>query len=326
MKNFSLSKKIALSTMLAGLVGGMLTVSALTVSPARIELSADPGTTVEGEFILINEQGTTETFYTSTQNFDAQGESGTPNFSDAQDGLATWVTVTDKVTLAPGERVKIPFTITLPKDADAGGHFAAIFLSTTQAKAGDAGQVSIGAKVGMLILLRVNGDIKENGGVQDFSLKEKTKFVNSLPVTFVYKFQNSGNDRVMPKGNISIRNSVYYETGSLDANPQAGNVLPNSTRKFEATWGSEKAIDAAAPFFDKVKYQANNFALGFYFVNMDLTFGTKGTSSSSLTFFVFPWQLMSIVIIILFVILLILRTAIRRYNAWIIKQARKHMK
>jgi hypothetical protein len=326
MKTTSLSRKGILATCVAGILASVFTVSALTVSPARLELSADPGKTVEGEFTLINEQGTTETFYTSTQNFDAQGESGTPSFSEATQGLATWVKVVDKITLAPGERIKVPFSIVLTSDADAGGHFAAIFLSTTQPKAGDAGQVSIGAKVGMLILLRVNGEIKENGGVQSFSVKDKTNFVTSLPVTFVYKFQNTGNDRVMPKGNISIRNTAYFETASLDANPQAGNVLPNSTRRFEVTWGSSAPIDPAAPFFDHVKYQANNFALGLYFVNMDLAFGTKGTSSSSLTLFVFPWHLMVVVLVILVIVLALLRIAIKRYNAWIIKQARKHVK
>lgn len=323
MKHLS-PQKILLSSI--ALAGSIFLVQALTISPARIEVAADPGQTVNGEFILINEQETTETFYTSTQNFDAQGESGTPNFSDSKDGLATWVKVVDKVTLKPHQRITVPFTVVVPKDADAGGHFAAIFLSTIPPSAKEGGQVSVGAKVGMLVLLRVNGDIKEDGGVQSFALKNNVKFVTSLPVTFVYKFHNNGNDRVMPKGTISVRDTVYFETANLDANPQVGNVLPNSTRRFEVTWGKESPIDPAAPFFDQVKYQFRNFALGMYFANMDLSFGTKSDSSSSVVFFVLPWQLMIVILVALLLLGIILRTFLKRYNAYIIRQARVHKK
>lgn len=316
-------------TVLGGLLlGGAITAQALTISPARMEIeSVDPGATVEKDFLLVNEQATAETFYVSVQNFDAQGETGTPNFSDSKEGLASWVKVVDKVTIKPGERMKVPFSIAIPGNADAGGHFAAIFLTTTPPSASEGGQVAIGAKIGMLILLTVSGDIKEEGGVRNFSIDGGSRFVSSLPVTFTYRFSNGGNDRIKPQGNIVIRNSLYFKTEEIDANPQAGNVLPKSTRKFSVTWGNEKALDPAAPFFDHVKYQWRNFALGAYFANMDLAYGTKGAvSSSSIIFFVLPWQLMLVLLIILALVVIVLRFGIKRYNKWIIKQARAHAK
>ncbi len=308
----------------ASLFGAVMVAQALTISPARMEVSADPGVTLEQEFLLINEQATTETFYTSVQNFDAQGETGTPNFSDAKEGLASWIKVADKITLKPGERVKVPFTLQVPTNADAGGHFSAIFLTTTPPATTEGGQVAIGAKVGMLVLLTVSGDIKEGGGVKAFGLKDGVRFVTSLPVNFVYRFANDGNDRVKPEGNIVLRNSLYFKTEELNANPQLGNILPNSTRRFEVTWGGEK-IDKAAPFMDHVKYQWRNFALGAYFASLDLAFGTK-TSSSSTVFFVLPWQLMTVMLIIAIIVIIVLRFALKRYNQWIIKQAKMHAK
>lgn len=302
------------------LVSSLCFAQALTISPARIELTADPGSTTSNEFTIVNEQDSDQTYYTSVENFEAQGESGTPNFSPTKEGFASWVQVIDKVTIKKGEKIKIPFTITVPKDADAGGHFAAIFLTTTP-PAVSGGEVSVGAKIGMLMLLKVSGDIKEDGGVVSFLLKNGGHFATTLPITFVYRFNNNGNDRVKPTGTTTIRNMIGFTTEELSANPTEGNVLPNSIRRFEVTWGSGEPLPASASFFSQVQYEMRNFALGLYFTNLDLTFGTK-TASKSLYLFVLPWHLLIIVLIIAGIIFLALRTMLKRYNKFIIAQAR----
>ncbi len=293
---------------------------ALTISPARLEFAADAGTTASGEFTIVNEQGSDQVYYTSVENFEAQGESGTPNFIQSKEGLASWVQVVDKVEIKSGEKLKVPFTVTVPQGTDAGGHFAAIFLSTIPPATG-AGEVSVGAKVGMLMLLKVNGEIKEDGGVTSFALKNGTKVVTSLPVDFVYKFNNNGNDRVKPIGTTTISNMLGMTTATLNANSNEGNVLPGSTRRFEMKWGTEEAIPVSASFFDHVKYEMRNFALGYYSANLNLTFGTK-SSANSIGFFVIPWHLLAVIGIIFAVIVLLFSFMIKRYNNFIIAQAR----
>ncbi|MDB5188675.1 MAG: hypothetical protein JWM92_273, partial [Candidatus Nomurabacteria bacterium] len=143
-------------------------VYALTLSPARIEINGDAGTTVGGEFTLINEQGTTQTFYASYENFSAQGETGAPAFSAEQSGLDTWLgVIPTQVTLTPGQVAKIPYTIAIPKGTEPGGYFAVIFWSNTPPSS-ESNQVSIGAKVGLLVLLRVNGTVTESAGITQF--------------------------------------------------------------------------------------------------------------------------------------------------------------
>lgn len=310
---------------IAGLFASVTVAQALTISPARAELTGDPGEVVSQSFLLINEQDRDQTFYTSVENFDSQGETGTPNFISSKEGLPSWVTVTDKVTLKKGERMKVPYTVTIPADADAGGHFAAIFLSTVPPSLKE-GEVSVGAKVGMLVLLRVTGDIKEGGNLTAFSLKDGKKFVTSLPVDFVYKFKNDGNDRIKPEGDIVIRNTFYMESARLNANEAAGNILPGSVRRFDVRLGEEQAPAVSAPFFDHVKFQVRNFALGIYFADIGLTYGVSSKTSASLVYFVFPWQLMVLVIAGILFALTVLRSLLKRYNRWIIKQARANLK
>ena len=310
---------------------------ALTVSPARVELGGNPGQTLTGEYILINEQNVTKTFYSSFENFEAQGETGTPNFVGGQEGLATWINSPSKIVLGPHETKKLQYSITIPTNSDPGGHFAAIFWGTSdpEANAGE-GEVFVGAKLGIVILLRVSGDIKVGGGVLDFKTLNKQrseeegideqKLFIILPVDFNYRFQNSGDDRIKPKGTVTIKNMFGMTSSILNANAHEGNVLPSSIRKFKLFWNGadgKKVEQQEKPdsFVETVKYQISHFALGYYTAHLELTYGAGNEleSNAKTTFFVFPWQLLIVVLLSLFVIILLLRS----YNKMIIKRAQR---
>jgi hypothetical protein len=227
------------------------------------------------------------------------------------------------VVLGKGEQKKIPFSIKVPKGAEAGGHFAAIFLSTAPPST-KGGQVSVGAKIGVLVLLRVSGDIKEGGGVLDFKTLENQSFFTSLPVNFSYRFQNSGNDRVNPSGTIQINNSFGLKSDVVDANPAKGNILPQSIRRFDVVWGQD-VNSLKEGFVESLKAQFKHFAFGFYTAHLELIYGTNGTTSLSKTFFVFPWQLLLVSFFILGFGFIILRQIIVRYNRWIIQKAQQNI-
>ena len=130
-RKFILNKPLLTGFATIFVLGGLLlssTASALTVSPVKLEISGDPGEIVKGEILLKNEKEGTKTFYSSFENFEATGETGTPTFIPAKEGLGTWIEAAPQITLEPGEQKKVPYTISIPEDADPGGHFAAIFL------------------------------------------------------------------------------------------------------------------------------------------------------------------------------------------------------
>jgi len=308
-----------------------LEVAALTVSPVRIELIGDPGTVVEDEFILTNEQKETRTFYSSFENFEATGETGTPSFVPGEEGLATWIETVSSVSLGPGEEKEVPYTITIPQDADPGGYFAAIFWGTSPPKNEEGGQVSIGAKVGILILLRVSGEIEEGGGILEFSTKDKQKFFSALPVQFAYRFQNGGDDRIRPEGEITIKNMFGKTLAILPANRSEGNVLPQSIRKFEIIWEKEDKEDSSKEetaedkegFLTGLKREWNNFAFGRYTAELNLEYGTEGeTAQASFSFFIIPWRILTIILFILVVLVFSFIIGIKKYNKWIIAKAK----
>lgn len=317
----------------AGLFLGS-SVLALTVSPVKLEISGDSGQEVSGEFILFNEQDENKTFYSSFANFEAQGETGTPTFVLGNDGLATWMETISEVTLEKGERMTVPFTIEIPQNTDPGGHFAAVFWSTTPPQTEGEGQVSVATKLGVLVLLRVSGEIEEGGGILEFGTESEQGVFNSLPVDFVFRFQNSGNDRVKPEGEITIKNIFGKTLTVLPANKSKGNILPQSIRKFEVIWEKTQEDEEdkednkteedteKKSFFEELKNEKENFAFGRYTAELDLEYG-KENAQASFSFFIIPWRILMIATIALIMAILIIIKGIKKYNQWVIAKARK---
>ncbi len=304
---------------------------ALTISPPRLELDGDPGSTISSKFEVTNESDKSTTYYTQVENFEAKDESGNPQFVQTEEGLATWISVTDSISVGPGERKEIPFTIRIPRNAEPGGYFSSIFVRTTP-PAANGGEVSIGARLGSLVLLRVNGEIQEGVDILEFSTKNKQRFFTSLPVELYYRFQNTGGDRVSPKGEVIIKNLVGLKAKILSANRTEGSVLPRSIRRFEMAWitsggGQEDplvTVQSRNPggFLEEAKYQWNHFAFGYYKASLDLTYGVNNnTATGTFRFLVIPWQLLIIVLFVLIIGFIILRSLLRRYNRRIIAKA-----
>ncbi len=304
-------------------------VSALTISPPRFEISADPGETVTHDILITNESDTDEIYYVSYSNFEAQGETGTPTFVNATEGLGTWISTNESIRIPASKSELVTLKITVPKNADPGGYFAAVFWGTSPE---DGEGVSIGAKTGALVLLTVNGDIDEQGGILEFFTKNNETFFTSLPIQFYYRFQNSGDNRIKPEGDIIIKNMISLTSAKVPGNPVDGNILPKSVRKFETTWqgkdGAQEVLDKdKGGFFDNVKREWRNFAFGHYRAELTLAYGTKNEiSTATYGFWVFPWHLTLFVVILAILIFVIGRWLIRRYNKWVISQAEMMLK
>lgn len=304
---------------------------AITLSPARIEVNADPGTTITKDITVYNDQEKAATYYISYSNFEAQGETGSPRFVEPKSGLGTWMDAGKSVYLEPGQSKNIPLSIKIPSDAYAGGHFAVVFFGTVP-ESKDGGQVTVGAKTGTLVLLSVSGDVLEAGGLADFKTKDNKFFYNSLPIEFQYRFKNDGNDRVKPEGNLTIKNILYISRAKINANAVSGNILPHSTRLFDLEWIKYKTEEDSTDktfiksYFDKVYYQWKNFAVGPYMAKLDLVYGTEDIHTTKYKFFfVFPWQLLIIIIVILTGVYFVGKKLIKRYNNYIIKKAKLHV-
>ncbi len=292
---------------------------ALTASPVKVEITGDAGQTLTGEIELLNEQKEQKILFTSFENFEPAGDTGAPRFIGANDGLATWLTTQSSVTIKPEQKVIVPYSITIPPNTEPGGYFAAIFFGAQDPSGIEAGEVAIGGKLGILILLRVSGDIVENAGLANFGTDGAKRLFTSLPINFSYKFTNSGGDRVVPLGDITIKNTFGMVSAELPANKNEGSVLPNSGRTFTSAWGEYVKDAPVKSFLQTLQTQLADFHLGLYRAHVAVVYGTTNQSASdTFTFFIFPWQLLLLCALALVFAYFMLR----KYNAWIISKSK----
>lgn len=307
---------------------------ALTISPPKIEINSAPGDVVNQVIKLHNEEERDNIFFAEVQNFKARGELGEPGFiqSEEKDGLslADWIEIsTEPITLSAGERIEIPFKITIPENADPGGHYAGVLFSTTPPgkEIGDA-SIGISGKLGSLILLRVAGEVQESGILLEFDTEGGTRLFSSKPIQFYARFSNQGNVHLKPKGEIKIKGifDITSTPDSLAVNEIEGNVLPNSVRRFETVWGkadNKITEENKKSFFAELKNEWRNFALGKYQADLTLSYGSEGQQvKKSLEFWVFPWRIITCLAIGLFILIIILKFGIKKYNRWVIEKAK----
>lgn len=307
------------STILLATIALFLTVSprahALTLTPVRVEIAGDPGQVIRGEVTLYNEQAEQKTFYTSFENFEpGDDEDGSPKFVGGGSGLATWIVSDPDVTLKPNEKRTIPFTITIPSDTEPGGYFGAVFYGGQNPATLSNGEVSVGGKLGTLILLTVRGDIDEGAGILNFA-STGGRLIAKTPITFSYRMSNTGADRIVPVGDITITNTVGLTSATLTANEREGSVLPQSARRFTQVWGNESAD---AGFWNAVQYEWNNLHIGWYTARARIAWGVEGSvSTARYDFVVLPWQLLVVGALCVGIALL----GLKRYNTWIVSRA-----
>lgn len=269
------------------------TVQALTVTPLILELSGNPGQTVQSSFTLINDERVEKTYFIRFRNFESKDESGEPEFTDDTSGLANWITAEKSIVLEPLGRKDVTISITPPQSTEPGGYFAAVFGSQNAPEANGKSNVRLGSDVGTLVLFRVNGTFTEGADILEFHTKNNKQFFDHIPVDFLYRFQNLGKDRARPLGDVIVKGWLQKPI-IIPANPEGNNVLPQSIRKFEVTWPGSS--NPKPGFWNAIAYEWHNFAIGKYTVTLNLVYGSNAlrTTTAKTTIWLFPWQLLSV--------------------------------
>ncbi len=251
--------------------------------------------------------------------FGASGENGQPNLYDlsAKDKYASWVHFSPQQFVAqPNVWVSVKMTINVPQDADLGYYLAVTFSRAAQPGAPEA--TNLKGSVATLVLLDVNsGNEKRKLDVASFSSEHG--LYEYLPATFKIKLHNSGNIYVAPTGNIFIqRGNKTIDT--LDFNTAGGSVLPNSNRVFSVPWrngfpvftdrivgGKPVAGKGGQPKQD-LKWRftdLNKFRFGRYTAKLLVVYDDGNhdvPQESTLSFWVLPWKLMLVALLVLAII------------------------
>lgn len=297
---------LLLLTILAGLVATTTHVHAqggagVSISPALIEETLDPGESKEYVLQVRNLQTTPQTYYLLTRNISDVRPGGVPVFAQEDDELtgmelADWIELPfTEITLEPNQELNVPFVMNVPEDASPGSHFGGVFVSVDPPEFNRSG-AAVGYQVANIISIRVSGEVNESASIRQFSTERY--FNGSLDIDFTVRIENSGNVLVRPVGPVTITNMLGQEVDQFIFNTEASGVFPRRDREFKFDW------------------QGTGVGLGRYEVILSAVYGDQGakrTMSSTASFWVLPMNIIGPALGVLAVLLLIVFVIVRIY-------------
>ncbi len=286
---------------------------ALELSPPVIELNANPGQTVTAEIKIRDVSNSTLVVRGKADDFGAGDENGDPKVlldetAATRYSLKFWINSVPDLNLVPREIKTVTVRINVPKNAEPGGHYGVVrFTGTPPGLEGQG--VALSASIGALILLKVSGPVTEKIELVDFyattgATKEGSLFERG-PITLVERLKNTGSVHVKPTGSIDITDIFGHLVDVVPVNQPPRNILPDSIRKFNQIWNQK-------------------WLFGRYHAQANLSYGAEHkVLVAGTVFWVIPYKLIILVLVILVVGFFVLRRAIRSYNQRIIAKSRK---
>lgn len=283
-------------------IEGNIEVGDFVVGPGRSEITVSPGDTVIQEITVTNRISKNRVF-----NFEVEDITGSTDGSAAvsltngQRGpysIKDYVSFPEKsINLDLGERARIPVKITIPADAEPGGFYGSVLVSTDRAADTDDENVSrapVIARIGSLIFVRVRGSAEIGGQTKSISTVGDTMWYEKGPITLSIAYENTGAVHVNPYGEVSVKNMFGEEVGFVELDPWF--VLPKSLRSREFDWDRE-------------------FLLGRYTVTAKINRGYDDVIDEvTTTFWVLPWKIVVGVFLALFIIIFSIRAFLHTFE------------
>jgi hypothetical protein len=283
----------------------------LQISPAIVELNAEKGKTYTLNLKVTNVTLARLVYSTTVNDFDSKDETGAANVLLTSTlpptaSIITWLKTGSEFSLDSHESRNITAEITVPNDAEAGGHYGVLRFSGHAPDVSGTG-VGLSASAGMLILIRVAGNITESANLASFYTvngTSQTSFFENAPINFVTRIKNDGNIHVKPTGTITIQDAFGNTVGTVPVNDSKAIVLPSSIRRFDSEYKS-------------------GWMFGMYTANLTMGYGTTGQAiTNTVTFWVIPYKLILVLLLCLVTFVFIASRLIKVYNKRIIAKAK----
>jgi hypothetical protein len=209
------------------------------VSPGKVNLTINPGDNYVQTFRIGNYSGGTKTFYIYVRDFTVINESGTPTFFENGDlndearkfALSQWVKLpSESVVVENNQTKEVNATISVPENAEAGGHYGAFFVQTQAPDTTGTAVESIG-RIASLMLVNVPGDVTENIVITKAQTDKQVYWQDNPNITFTTYLKNEGNVHGIPVGAFNISGGYGAKNKSVIYNQNQGAVLPGAPER-----------------------------------------------------------------------------------------------
>jgi hypothetical protein len=282
-------------------IEGDIDVGDFVVGPGRTEITVAPGETVVQEITITNRISDGRTFILEVD--DITGSTDGSSAVALADGARGPYSIRDyisfpqkSITLNLGERARVPVTISLPKDAEPGGLYGSVLVSTDRSPQENASgsRTPVIARIGSLFFVTVKGDVERSGQVTGIATLDNKAWYEKGPVNLGIFYDNNGSVHLNPYGEISIKNMFGEEVGFVELEPWF--VLPKSLRTREIAWDRE-------------------FLLGRYVVTARINRGYDDiVDEVTTTFWVLPWKIVLGIFFGIFILVFGMRAFFRTFE------------
>ena len=299
-----------LEKLLLGVVFGFIFVGApafaeegttvsVGVSPSSQEINLEAGKETEGSFRIINPMTSDEKIdyvvrvvpYTViNSSYDADFDA-TSDFTE----ISNWIFLPkDSGTLNPGESIDCPFVVKVPKNAPAGGQYAAIVVEIPNDDKQEEKGVSLStrARLATLIYASVAGETYRDGAIL---LNHIPTYILNSPLSATSLVENTGN----------VHQTVTYtlqvfplfsdeEVFTNEEKPKKATVIPGTKLQNEIFWEESPT-------------------LGVFRVRQTINFNGKESIEEGIVFLCPKWFFMAVLIFALLCIFwIVYRIIVRR--------------
>lgn len=280
----------------------------MTVTPPLFQVTQVPGSAWQSQLRVVNSNNYDITVTVVAKDFHPDGETGNAVFEETAKAEPTdsrrmsgWIDVpTGNIVIKRGSTAEVPFTIHVPVNADPGGHYGGLLVSTAPGDTASGSGSSISSGITSLIFMRIPGEVVEKGSIRDFYTEDS--IIETPFAHFVLRFENEGNVHLIPQGQIVISNMWGKERGKVLINESStfGNVLPRSTRKFEFAWNET---------------DPSPLEVGRYKAVATIVYGFDGrtTVERTLYFWIVPWKPVAGIVGTLLFFIWFISWSLRRY-------------
>ncbi|MDD2732001.1 MAG: hypothetical protein PHI53_02280 [Candidatus Pacebacteria bacterium] len=260
------------------------------LGPGKTELLMEPGETAVKEIYVTNRIGKTMDFKIEIEDFKGSRdiENTVVLLGDKKGpySLKDYIhPEIDSFTLDYGQRLTFKVEISVPQDAQPGGLYGAVIISTDpkpdESDKGAAG-VKIISRLGSLFFVRVKGDAEEVGVLKGFSANKN--FYEKGPISLQVLFENNGSVYLAPYGIIEIRNILGKKIDEIVLDPWFS--MPDSLRSRIVEWKRDLLFG---------RYTAT--------VRVNRGYGDI-IDERSVQFWVLPWKILLIVFAVLVLFIL----------------------
>ncbi|HEV2339975.1 MAG TPA: hypothetical protein VGT05_04435 [Patescibacteria group bacterium] len=279
-------------------VKAQLQQESITISPPSLSLTVNPGDKKEGTLGLINDSDATLTFATSLFDFIVQDKHGTAEIlprgtiTNNKYSGSNWLAVYPQtLTLKPHERGQLQYFIQVPPDARPGGHYAAIVYQPIVPGQSAGSGASIKTQLATLVYITVAGVVNENAKVTEFSAPKLSEYG---PVALTTEIQNNSDVHIRPIGTIIVKDMLRR---TIDVeNLEQQNIFPGNVA------------------LDYTNNVGSKWMIGRFSATLMATYGTNNNLplSAVVYFWVIPWKVITISILVLIAIILFILILLKR--------------